>query len=81
MSVINEVLEERWRQISKGHSEKSDDMNTEVGWILFMQVRLIDAASQAISGTIKSEYRRRLVQVAAMAIAAVESWDRKHGKN
>lgn len=78
MSVIDEVVAERQRQDEKwGGAEHDDSHDTTV----FVQL-IEDYAGWArvmagMQNGIKA--RRRLVQVAALAVAAVESIDRRDG--
>lgn len=69
---MQEIANERARQDQKwGGPEHDDDHNT-FDFIVFIQAYLIKAEFS----TSTEEGRRRLIQVAALAVAAVESIDR-----
>ncbi|NYZ12861.1 hypothetical protein HL658_09880 [Azospirillum sp. RWY-5-1] len=72
--VLNEVEEERRRQIAAGYDQANDDAHEADAMVDHIMQRLMRAAR----ATTNAEHRRRLIQVAALAVAAVERWDRKH---
>lgn len=79
--VANEVVVERIRQReAESWSEDHDDLHTVNDWVALIvrySGRAMDAAEMAdVSMLYRPVYRRRLVQVAAIAVAAVESLDR-----
>jgi carbonic anhydrase len=71
-SILNEIVLERQRQDTQWGSEH-DDTNTPQDWGYIIQDYAICAQRQAMSGRI----RHRFVQIAALAVAALESFDRK----
>lgn len=85
--VMAGILNERLRQDDKWGGPEHDDGHVPRDWAAF----IIDALGQAMNadtvGLIPPtgdqrfdkahEYRRRMIQVAALAVAAVESFDRK----
>lgn len=87
--AVADVLVERLKQVAKWGGYHADDRRDADGWLaltggylekaLQASVAARDAtvygATEAASEAM-DEYRRRLVQVAALALAAVESFDR-----
>lgn len=88
--VLDDVRSERERQQSvEGWTPQHDDVHSVSEWVTLITQYLgrgIDAAMEAeryqeagLSASYEAQvsmYRRRLVQVAALTIAAVESLDR-----
>lgn len=75
MSILQEILNERGRQDDKWGGPEHDDQHPLADFVDFIE----GYAAKARDG---DEPRRRLIQVAALAVAAVESMDRKsHQKN
>lgn len=83
--VLREVLAERARQWMKwgwegseidlvGHAH--DDEHAEGDWTRFV-VRFLGRAEQAIEDNDPVEWRGEMLAVAALAVAAVESYDRR----
>ncbi|MDA3873984.1 MAG: hypothetical protein PF795_08480 [Kiritimatiellae bacterium] len=75
-NLYNEVFQERKRQDLKWGGPEHDDRHTCTEFRLFI-LKKMNAAAEASVFDDYEEIRRRLVQVAALAIAAVESMDRK----
>lgn len=82
--VFREVAAERDRQDSKWGGPDHDDEHEPEDWLIFIEQRAARAGEmigcpEEEQPEIRSdaEYRRQLVQIAALAIAAVESLDRK----
>lgn len=71
-----EVIKERVRQDSKW-GEQNHDLNK---WLVIEMEELGEAARAAFEDDY-SNYREEMIQVAAVAIAAVESYDRNEGKH
>lgn len=77
MSVIGEVMAERVRQDEKWGGPVSDDFHkTTIDWIQDIEGYTAWAKQKIRSGN-PGEYRRRMMQIAALAIAACESFDRE----
>ena len=84
--VFREVLGERYLQEVKWGGARHDDEHSPEDWIDFMRERL-DRADEMIGCPEEewpeegpdAEYRRKMVQVAALSVAAVESFDRTKG--
>jgi hypothetical protein len=74
--VIGKVCIERIKQVQEeGYDFQFDKTNSAITWHCNMVNRLTDALGHSVScqKVSRREYRRRLVQVAAIAIAAVEA--------
>jgi hypothetical protein len=71
--ILHEVDDERMRQDRQWGGIKHDDKHTPADWVLF----IIAHANKAIR---HDNYRERMLKVAALAVAAVESYDRKANK-
>lgn len=75
MSVIGEVMGERLRQ-NRLWGAENDDKNSLHDWAAYV-VRYLGRAVGENAPL--AERREALVQVAALAVAAVESLDREYG--
>lgn len=73
MSILDEVYEERQRQIAKWGGEKHDDNHQMKDWMKFIHQRTFAIRERREL----SLDRARLIRIAALAVAAVESMDRK----
>jgi hypothetical protein len=77
MSLWNEILDERYRQDFEHGGPEHDDTLTIPEWTSI----LAQFAGQAYACDRIGRpdlCRARLVQVAAVAVAAIQSWDRLH---
>lgn len=77
MSVYDDIKAERQRQDEKWGGPEHDDLHHEGDWVEF----ILEHANKALVGpgvhlASLAGYRRRLVEVAALAVAAIESLDR-----
>lgn len=72
MSAYDDIREERSRQDEKWGGPDHDDEHERDDWTYFIDDKMV-YAEQAESD---AEYRRRMIQIAALAVAAVESLDR-----
>jgi hypothetical protein len=73
MTVYDEIKTERAAQDVKWGGPLHDDTHTPDHWVNFV----IEHAEDAISDEHHlSAYRKEMVRVAALAVAAIESWDR-----
>lgn len=76
MTVLDEIADERIRQINKGYDAAHDDQHTkreiiyERGWGVVSQLHY------AI-GLKGMDYRRKLIVVAALIVAEIDRLDRK----
>jgi hypothetical protein len=78
IDILNEITNERARQDDKWGGAEHDDQHTTTEFCGFIQdyaawARRMDQMNSP------DKARRRLIQVAALAVAAVESIDRKTG--
>ncbi len=76
--VLAEIQAERDRQDSKWGGETHDDAHSFDFWVELLRDYAGWARVMAGMGSV-AKARRRLIQVAAIAVAAVESIDRKYG--
>lgn len=80
MSVLNEIQEERNRQDEKWGGAGHDDEHDHQDWLDFIAERrteLMRCITQEDDRAFNRLYRRYMVEIAALAVAAVESHDRK----
>lgn len=79
MSVLTEVLEERTRQRARGYDEAHDDRHTLRELCEHATNRVADAnnALRFSSSAAPDQYEKRLIQAAAICVAAVESSRRR----
>ena len=76
-AVINEVLTERGRQDLKwGGAQADDARKTPEDWCNDIEAYVVWARQMHRMGS-PVKYRHRIMQVAALAVAACESYDRK----
>lgn len=75
-TVYDEIRAERARQDVKWGGPEHDDEHTTGVWIGDVR-RYADKAEDAESGGDYAKWRRRMVQIAALTVAAVESHDRQ----
>lgn len=78
--VLDEVNRERIRQIAKGFTDEVDDSEPirHLCWFIEKYAGWAAVMSQMGPPQGYETARRRLVQVAALAVAAVESLDRRY---
>jgi transposase-like protein len=67
--VVRDVLEERYRQIAQWSITHDDNEHTMSSWIALLK--------KFTPNSFDGKFRERMIQTAALAIAAVESLDRK----
>lgn len=72
--VLKQVMDERQAQINKHGGVPNDDRNSLSDWIRWMVEHLAFASRDEHTGT-----RQELVRVAALAVAAIEAYDRNGG--
>lgn len=77
--VLAEVLGERRAQVEQWGGAEHDDVNELEDWLRTLRHQF-DRATQAVGMDAPSEYRGRLTKIAAVAIAAIESLDRKRAR-
>ncbi len=76
MSIHNEILAERIRQDDEHGGPRNDDRNTWFDWRGYFYKQLSNGSMVHT----ESEQRECLVKIAALAVAALESYDRKFQK-
>jgi len=75
--VLNEVVEERTRQDGKwGGAQADDARKTPEEWCSDIEAYVVWARQMHRMGS-QDKYRNRMKQIAALAVAACESYDRK----
>jgi len=80
MSVLDEIAAERRRQDGKWGGPAHDDEHSTAEFVQFIE-DYAGWARQMASMNSPDKARRRLIQVAALAVAAVESMDRRAADN
>ena len=75
--ILKEIQEERQRQYKKGFNFSHDDSQSE-DVICDAIIAYAQWAKQMNRMKSPEKYRRRMMQIGAMAIAACESFDRKN---
>lgn len=79
MGIYDEIIAERSRQDEKwGGPQQGDARKGPTAWCADIEAYALTAKQQARRGQ-PEEYRRRMLQVAALAVAACESFDRLSG--
>lgn len=88
IDVLAEIDEERQRQDKQWGGPEHDDEHNEFDWCHFILERLTTAKVEVeyhqkpnVVHLVKpdlSVYREKMIQIAALAIAAIESHDRKN---
>jgi len=75
--IFEEIKEEREYQRTIGWNTSSDDKNTTLEWAGF----ICNYATRSICGATAhlADFRTSMVKVAALAIAAIEAYDRNNG--
>lgn len=76
--ALANVLAERERQDNKWGGASHDDQEPPMAWVDYVTRYASWAGMMALSGGAEgmAKYRRRMVQVSALALAAVQSFDR-----
>lgn len=72
--VLGDVADERTRQISKGFTIEHDNHHEPEDFGLFIRERLLRADLSDDAAVVREQY----LQVAALAVAYVESLDRRY---
>lgn len=76
LAIANDVLQECQRQDEKWGGPEHDDQHTDREWTAIVAEHL-GRAGYAISEDDAVGYRRQMVRVAALAVAALEAFDRR----
>jgi hypothetical protein len=80
LSIFEEVHNERVQQDAKHGGPEHDDLHTQEEWTMLVAHHNTGAwlKSDADEASRQRLYRQQMLRVAALAIASVESFDRKH---
>jgi hypothetical protein len=73
--IVAEVIGERERQDAQWGGPEHDDRHLANDWVAII-VRHLGLAADDAAATDPERFRRQLVRVAAVAVAALESFDR-----
>lgn len=81
--IIFDVARERMWQDERWGGEKHDDSHTGDDWLTFIDAQKIKARNECLDDNHvvvvdPQGYRERLVKIAALAVAALQSHDRKN---
>lgn len=78
LQIFQEIAAERERQDFQWGGEGHDDTHDERDWLLYIRKQMARAWRAApFTGVLMTDYRSRLVKIAALAVAALESFDRR----
>lgn len=76
-AIFAEIIDERIAQDQQWGGPEHDDEHNPIDWLNFVNDRLGDVSPFDYSPEALAHYRRRLVQTAALAVAALQSLDRQ----
>lgn len=79
-AIFLEIIQERIRQDAKWGGPEHDDEHNAYDWREFITERVRKAKSYDESPEGIADFRRRLVETAALAVAAIQSLDRKEAR-
>lgn len=79
MTIYDEIRAERERQDTKWGGAAHDDNEPPMAWVDYVTRYASWAGMMALMGGVegRAKYRRRMMQVAALAVAACEAYDRR----
>lgn len=75
-AIISDITVERSRQ----DLLFGEQNHTPAQWMMILQEELGEFARGVLEGTSPAKTREELVQVAAVVVAMLESWDRNQGR-
>lgn len=75
--ILLDVAYERARQLDRGFDAEHDDRQPLAHWAWLLARRANDLAAPDLAAVSKDEPRRLLLEIATIAVAAVESLDRR----
>ncbi len=81
--ILDEIIAERERQDVKWGGPEHDDNHRLGDWLQFIEDRadyqrfVLEHPERASDSPYLSDYRATLIKIAALAVAAIESFDRK----
>jgi hypothetical protein len=70
--VFDEIVRERIVQDEKWGGPTHDDTHTQFDWTRFIR----EHVDRSVRGQARDDFRKQMVRVAALAVAAVQSFDR-----
>lgn len=76
LEVLTDVADERFDQDRQWGGTMHDDEHGPGVWFALLDCHVMRLLADG--GAPSSDYRRRLVKVAALAVAAAQAWDRAH---
>ncbi|MGI9449784.1 MAG: hypothetical protein ACR2QH_03940 [Geminicoccaceae bacterium] len=77
--ILDEIRKERERQDDKYGGPDHDDIHYPGDWCLILTKYLGRAAAETIGGSDETAFRDAMIKLAAVAVAATESFDRIQG--
>jgi hypothetical protein len=78
--VFDEVDTERAMQVAQGYTAEKDDLHSPHAWVALI-ARHLGLTVEESAGIDPIKFRTQLIKVAALAVAAVEAFDREHGRS
>ena len=72
--IFDEICRERISQDKKWGGSTHDDQHSIFDWVIFIRHH----TNRAVGGRAEDDYRKQMVRVAALAVAAIQAFDRKH---
>lgn len=78
--ILAEVAEERTWQDSRWGGAEHDDRHTPAEWVALLARHLGLAVDDGGETTDPERFRRQMIRLAALAVAAAESFDRLTGR-
>lgn len=78
-AIFQEIREERFRQVEQWGGAEFDDEQSALDFFAYIHKQRFKGSESATRGNI-ADTRERFIKIAALAVAAVESIDRKEGK-
>lgn len=84
MSIYDEIVAERQRQKELGHggdTDAFDATNTQNDWVAYI-CAYVGRASAKVARNLREgqTFRDNMIKVAALAVAAIEAYDKRMGK-
>jgi len=84
INIYDEIKKEREYQIAKWGNDKDDELNNPNDWVAYIthhSSRWFPGGFRPYSSEVLEDFRKQMVKVATLAIAAIESHDRKSNGN
>lgn len=77
--ILGQVIDRRISQDQQWGGPDGDDNNTPYHWCTFISKQSVEALAHTTLGTCPATYRDRMLDIAALAVAAIASCDRCEG--